>query len=92
MRTAESNRLAHALERVRREIREHMRYLDKRIRELDRELHDRLRGSPLWRDKDDLLRSIPGVGPVLSTTLLAMYQSSARCGTSRSRRWSAWRR
>lgn len=71
MRTAESNRLGRALDAVRPEIREHLRYLDKRIRELDRELHDRLRGSPAWRAKDDLLRSIPGVGPVLSTTLLA---------------------
>lgn len=71
MRAAESNRLALALERVRPEIREHMRYLDKRIKQLDRELHDRLRASPLWREKDNLLRSIPGVGPVLSTTLLA---------------------
>lgn len=71
MRTAEGNRLGRALEAVRPEIREHLRYLDKRIRELDRELHDRLRRSPLWRAKDDLLRSIPGVGPVLSTTLLA---------------------
>jgi transposase len=71
MRTAETNRLAHAVEAVRSDIREHLRYLDKRIKELDRELHDRLRGSPLWRDKDNLLRSIPGVGPVLSTTFLA---------------------
>jgi len=71
MRTAESNRVARAVEAVRPEIREHLRYLDKRIRELDRELHDRLRRSPLWRAKDDLLRSVPGVGPVLSTTLLA---------------------
>jgi transposase len=71
MRTAESNRLALALERVRPEIREHMRYLDKRIKELDRELHDHLRASPLWREKEDLLRSIPGVGPVLTATLLA---------------------
>jgi transposase len=71
MRTAESNRLARAVEAVRAEIREHLRYLDQRIRELDRELHNRLRSSPVWRAKDDLLRSIPGVGPVLSTTLLA---------------------
>ena len=71
MRTAESNRLTRALEAVRPEIREHLRYLDKRIKALDRELHDRVRRSPLWRAKDDLLRSIPGVGPVLSTTLLA---------------------
>jgi transposase len=71
MRTAETNRLKLALEAVRGDIREHVRYLDKRIKELDRELHDRLRASPLWRDKDNLLRSIPGVGPILTTTLLA---------------------
>lgn len=71
MRTAEVNRLSKAHQRVRPSIRELVRFLDKRIAELDRELHDRLRGSPLWRAKDDLLRSIPGVGPVLSTTLLA---------------------
>ena len=71
MRTSESNRLALSVEAVRGEIREHLRYLDKRIRELDRDLHSRLRASSLWRDNDDLLRSIPGVGPVLSTTLLA---------------------
>ena len=70
MRAAESNRLTTAVESVRGDIREHLRYLDKRIKELDRELHDRLRTSPLWRDKEDLLRSIPGVGPVLSATLL----------------------
>jgi transposase len=70
MRTAETNRLATAHERVRPSIRELVRFLDKRITELDRELHDRLRGSPVWRDKEDLLRSIPGVGPVLSATLL----------------------
>jgi transposase len=71
MRAAESNRVTLALERVRPEIREHLRYLDKRIKLLDRELHDRLRASPLWREQDDLLRSIPGVGPVLSAVLLA---------------------
>jgi transposase len=71
MRTAESNRLGLALQQVKPEIRDHLRYLDKRIKDLDRELHARLRASPLWREQEDLLRSIPGVGPVLSTTLLA---------------------
>jgi len=71
MRTAESNRLNLAVEPVRPEIREHLRWLDKRIGQLDHDLHDRLRASPLWREKEDLLRTIPGVGPVLSTTLLA---------------------
>jgi transposase len=71
MRTAESNRLTTAVERLRPELRDHLRYLDKRIKELDRELHDRLRASPLWREQEDLLRSIPGVGPVLTAALLA---------------------
>jgi transposase len=71
MRTAESNRLATAHERVRPSIHELVHFLDKRIKELDRELHQRLRASPVWREKENLLRSIPGVGPVLSTTLLA---------------------
>jgi len=71
MRTAESNRLGQALEAVRPDIREHLRWLDKRIQQLDGDLHDRLRASPLWREKEDLLRSIPGVGPVLGMTLLA---------------------
>jgi transposase len=51
--------------------REHVHWLDKRINELDRELHDRLRASPVWLERENLLRSIPGVGPVLSATLLA---------------------
>lgn len=71
MRTAETNRLDRAHARVQPSIRELVRFLNKRIDELDRELHDRLRGSPVWREKEDLLRSIPGVGPVLSLTLLA---------------------
>jgi transposase len=71
MRTAEQHRLSRAHERVRPSIRELVHFLDTRIKELDRELHDRLRGSPVWREKDNLLLGIPGVGPVLSTTLLA---------------------
>jgi transposase len=80
LRSAESTRLAHAHERIRPSIRELMRFLDKRIAELDRELHDRLRGSPLWRDKDNLLRSVPGVGPVLSMTLLVNVPEAGTIG------------
>ena len=63
MRTAEANRLGKAHERVRPSIRELVRFLDKRIAELDRELHDQVRASPLWREQENLLRSIPGGGP-----------------------------
>ena len=71
MRTAESNRLGLAVGQVRSDIRDHLRWLDNRISHLNRDLHDHLRASPLWREKEDLLRGIPGVGPVLSLTLLA---------------------
>lgn len=72
MRIAESNRLGATLEDdLRADIREHVRWLDKRLDALDRELRNQVRASPLWREKDDLLQSVPGVGPVLSMTMLA---------------------
>ncbi len=72
MRTAERNRLGATVEDdLRTEIREHLRWLDKRVDTLDRDLRNQLRASPLWREKEDLLRSVPGVGPVVSMTLLA---------------------
>lgn len=49
----------------------HIAWLDKRIAEIDEDLSHRLRASDVWRAKDDLLRSIPGVGAVTTVTLLA---------------------
>lgn len=71
MRTMEQNRRATAAGRVLRDIEAHLRWLDRHIGRVDRELDERIRSSPAWREKDDLLRGIPGVGPVLSRTLLA---------------------
>ncbi len=71
MLTAESNRLPGAARPVRRGIRSHIQWLERQIRETDGHLARRIRESPLWREKEDLLKSVPGVGPVLSTTLLA---------------------
>ncbi len=51
---------------------EHLAWLDKRIERLDEDMGQRLRKSDVWRTKDDLLQSIPGVGPVLSRTMLGM--------------------
>jgi len=56
---------------VRRQLREHSRWLQQRLEHLDRELRDALRASPLWRERDQLVQSVPGVGPVLSVTLRA---------------------
>ncbi len=52
-------------------LKSHIAWLDKRIEGLDSDLRKRLRASPAWRAKDDLLRSIPGVGDTTSATLLA---------------------
>ena len=71
MRTMERNRLATAAGRVRRDLESHLRWLEAHIERVDRELDERIRASPVWREKDDLLQGIPGVGPVLSRTLLA---------------------
>jgi transposase len=72
MRTAERNRLGSATApRVRRDIAAHLRWLDRRLADLDADLARAVEASPAWRVNDDLLRSIPGVGPQLSRTLLA---------------------
>ena len=71
MLTAERNRLLVARPTVRRDLQLHIRYLERRLREADDDLHPATKASPLWRVKDDLLQSVPGVGRVVSLTLLA---------------------
>ena len=71
MRTAEQNRLASAPPPVRTRIRAHLTWLDRELAHTDEDLARAIRESPLWRAKDDLLQSTPGVGPVLARTLLA---------------------
>ena len=71
MRTAEENRLGRtAVPALRQEIQEHLAWLTERLRGLDDDLGNRLQESPLWREKEDLLKGVPGVGPVLCSTLL----------------------
>ena len=45
--------------------------LEQELRDVDQDLGDRLRQSPLWREQEDLLRGVPGVGPALTFSLLA---------------------
>jgi transposase len=56
---------------VRRDLQQHIRFLERRLREADHDLHTTVKASPAWRVKDDLLQSVPGVGRVVSLTLLA---------------------
>jgi transposase len=72
MRTAEENRLgATRVALVRDRIRAHLAWLEADLKEVDEDLRRRLRASPLWREQDDLLQSVPGIGPIISLTLLA---------------------
>jgi transposase len=72
MRTMESNRLGGVARRpIRRSIEAILRVLEKEIGKADRELDAAIESSPVWKAKDELLQSIPGIGPVTSRTLLA---------------------
>jgi transposase len=71
MLTAESNRHGHAPGCVSRAIAAHLRWLRKQLAELDAALEEAIRRSPLWYEKAKLLRSVPAVGSVTVTTLLA---------------------
>ena len=71
MLTAEKNRLRQASPSIRKSLRTHIAWLQRERTHLDTELAQAIQESPVWRDKDDLLRSVPGVGPVLTTTVLA---------------------
>jgi transposase len=80
MRVMESNRLRPGLPPgVRAEIESHIAWLDERIAGADRELAAAIRRTPAWRADDELLRSIPGIGPVASRTLVAELPELGRC-------------
>lgn len=72
MLVAEKNRLANNRDRaVVKDLQAHIAWLERRLQASDDELHRVLKNSPAWSQRDQLLRSVPGVGPVLSLTLLA---------------------
>ena len=71
MLVSEKNRLGTAIGAVSPRIEAHIAWLEQELSDLDKGLRQTLRQSPVWREKDDLLRTVPGVGPQLSLTLLA---------------------
>jgi len=71
MLVAERNRLGTASAAVRSDVQSHITWLEQRIEDLDGQLQDRIKKSPVWREREDLLRSVKGVGPVLTVTLMA---------------------
>ena len=71
MRTQEMNRLAQAASAVRPQIKDHIAWLNEAIRKCDIDLTAKLRSSPAWKAKEDLLRSMPGIGAINSRMLMA---------------------
>jgi transposase len=67
---AERNRLSTAAKPVRKRIEAHIRWLEVELERADTELDQSIRQSPIWREREDLLKSVPGIGPVISRTLL----------------------
>lgn len=70
MRTAEENRLRLSVGAVIDQIREHIEWLNKRIKDVDSEIGERIKASPVWRAKDELYRREKGVGKVTSAMLI----------------------
>jgi transposase len=72
LRTAESNRLGQATSsRIKASIRAVLATIERQIASIDDDLDDRITRSPAWKEKEDLLTSVPGVGPLTARTLLA---------------------
>jgi len=72
MRVQETLRLGTAASKpLRKSLTKHIEWLNRQIGDVDRDLTQRLRDSDVWRAKDDLLKSIPGVGSVTTQTMLA---------------------
>jgi transposase len=79
MLVAERNRLSNNRDRaVVKELKIHIAWLARRLQASDDELQRVLQESPVWRERDQLLRSVPGVGPVVSLTLLAQLPELGR--------------
>lgn len=68
---AERNRLSAASKSVRKRIDAHIRWLEAELGRADNDLDQSIRQSPIWQENQDLLRTVPGIGPVISRTLLA---------------------
>ena len=71
MLVSEKNRLGSATVAVRPRIQAHIAWLERELKDLDSGLRQAIRQSSVWREKDDLLRTVPGVGEQLSLALLA---------------------
>ncbi len=78
MLVAERQRLPTTTAALRPRVEAHIAWLRQERDDLDRELRRQIRASPAWREDDDLLQRVPGIGPVLATTLIAALPERGR--------------
>ena len=71
MLVAEKNRLHTAPKANVKNIRQHIQWLEKNLKQIDTDIHKQIRNSPIWREHDDILQSYKGIGPVSSTLLIS---------------------
>jgi transposase len=71
MMVAERNRLSGASKRIKKRIDAHICWLESELERVDQDLDQRIRQSPIWQEKEDLLKSAPGIGPATSRSLIA---------------------
>jgi transposase len=67
---AEGNRLKLASKRNKKDIKDHIRWLEKRLDKIESDIGKMIQSSPIWRCKDDILQSVPGIGPITSASLI----------------------
>jgi len=91
MLTAEKNRRSMAPKVLHRSIDEHIRWLERRLSGFDEELSTVIRNTPLWRERDELLRSVPCVGRCCRARCSHRCPSWEDSIASRSPPWLAWR-
>jgi transposase len=75
--TAEKNRLGFALKPVQKGIQKHIKWLERQLLDINSDLDSTIRKSPIWAAKNDLLQSVPGVGPNLARVIAASSAASA---------------
>jgi len=78
--TAERNRLGRAHALVRSHIEAHIAWLEDQQRQMEREVESAIRDSPMWQERDDILRSVKGVGSVCSHTVAAWLPEIGQMG------------
>lgn len=70
--TVERNRCALATPRVRRRLEAHITWLEREVTDVEQRLREAIEASPVWRTRDEVLQSTPGIGPAISQSLLAL--------------------